>query len=140
MNTTDFAVAPPVRRSRTPWTTDLVGAGAAAICALVLWTALVPLGGLDLAVAMNDDVTYVGAPAVAIAAFVAALGGLLALRILERFTRRALAVWTVLAVVVLAVSLAGPLGAQSLPAMLGLIGLHTTVAAVVLAIGHLSRR
>ena len=45
MNTTELAPRTTTSRSRVPWSTELVGAGAAVVCALVLWTTLVPLGG-----------------------------------------------------------------------------------------------
>ncbi len=45
MNTTEFAPQTTASRSRAPWSNELVGAGAAVVCALVLWTALVSRRG-----------------------------------------------------------------------------------------------
>ena len=72
--------------SRVSWSTELVGAAAAVACALVLWATLVPLGGLELAADMGGSVKQIGVLDIALTAFGAGLVGLLALRVLERFT------------------------------------------------------
>ncbi len=140
MNTTDFAPQPAVRRTRAHWSTELVGAGAAVVCALVLWTTLVLLGGLDLAVDTGGTIRQIGAADVALAAFGAGLIGLLGLRLLERFTPKARTIWTVIAVAVLIASYAGVLAATGTAAMWALVGLHTLVGVVIIAVGVRSRR
>jgi len=127
-------------QSRVPWTSDLVVVGAATVCALVLWVTADVFGGVDLLVRSGDDVRRIGGVAVGVSAALAALVGLLVLRGLERLTRHALGVWTGLAVVVLALSVLGPLGATSTAATGTLLGLHAVVAAVVLVSAHRSRR
>ena len=125
--------------SRVSWSTELVGAAAAVACALVLWATLVPLGGLELAADMGGSVKQIGVLDIALTAFGAGLVGLLALRVLERFTGRAVTIWTVTALVVLVLSYGGALMAVSTAAMWALIGLHSVVAAVIIA-GQLSIR
>lgn len=85
--------------------------------------------GLDL-YAGGREVTL--AP-VLIAAAVAGLAGWALLAILSRFTPKALRVWTVISVVVLVVSLAGPAGADDLESVLGLMSLHLTVGVTIIA-------
>lgn len=126
--------------SRVSWSTELVGAAAAVACALVLWATLVPLGGLELAADMGGSVKQIGALDVGLTAFGAGLIGLLALRVLERFTPKARTIWTITALVVLALSYAGAVMATNTAAMWSLIGLHSLVAAVVIAVGVRSRR
>jgi hypothetical protein len=123
-----------------PWTTDLVGVGAAAVCAMVTWVFTVQLADLDLIVEAGGEVQRVTGWAVALTAGVAALIGYLALRVLERLTPRALGIWTVLAVVMTLVSFLGPLSATSAAATGTLIALHAVVAAVVIASARSSRR
>ena len=126
--------------SRVSWSTELVGAAAAVACALVLWATLVPLGGLELAADMGGSVKQIGVLDIALTAFGAGLVGLLALRVLERFTGRAVNIWTVTALVVLVLSYGGALMAVSTAAMWALIGLHSVVAAVIIAVGVRTRR
>lgn len=129
------------RGSAVPWRVDLVTAGAAAVCALVLWAAVTLLGGVDLLVRAGDgQVREVGAVAVALVAALAGLVGLGVLRLLERHSPRALRTWTWLSVVVLAVSLLGPLGATTAAGTGTLVALHAVVAAVLLVAAHRSRR
>ncbi|HMQ38031.1 MAG TPA: DUF6069 family protein [Micropruina sp.] len=125
---------------RAPWTTELMAAGAAVAAGLLGWLLLVPLGGIEIAANMGGAVKTVGALDIAITAFGAGVIGLLALRVLERLTARALTVWTVVAVAVLAVSFVGPAMAVSTPAMWALVGLHVLVAGAVIAVGRWSRR
>lgn len=126
--------------SRVSWSTELVGAAAAVACVLVLWATLVPLGGLELAADMGGSVKQIGVLDIALTAFGAGLVGLLALRVLERFTGRAVTIWTVTALVVLVLSYGGALMAVSTAAMWALIGLHSVVAAVIIAVGVRTRR
>ena len=126
--------------SRVSWSTELVGAAAAVACALVLWATLVPLGGLELAADMGGSVKQIGVLDIALTAFGAGRLGLLALRVLERFTGRAVTIWTVTALVVLVLSYGGALMAVSTAAMWALIGLHSVVAAVIIAVGVRTRR
>jgi hypothetical protein len=122
-----------------PWSSDLVTAGAAVICAMVTWGST-KVADVELAVERGGEVQQISGGAVALTAAAAALVGLAALRALERLTHRALVVWTVLAVVATAVSFVGPVGATSAAARGALISLHAVVAAVVIASAYASRR
>jgi hypothetical protein len=130
--------APP--RTSPPWSTDLVGAGAAVVCVLVTWLCTAYLPDLELAVRRGGEVQQIGWPEVALTAAVVALAGLAALRLLERLTPRALTAWTVLAVVVALVSFLGPLAATTTAATGTLLSMHAVVAAVVIASARASRR
>jgi hypothetical protein len=102
---------------------------------LVLWVVEVPLLGIDLHARPTPGAhaELVGPPAIIFFTLVAGLvaWGLLAL--LERFTPQAAKVWTVVAVVVLLASLAGPLGgAVTATAAVGLACMHLAAAAVLI--------
>ena len=73
----------------------------------------------------------VGPGAVAAAGLLAGLAAWALLALLERVLARPGRAWTVIAVVVLAVSLAGPLGAAGAAGAAVLAGLHLVVAAVL---------
>ncbi|WP_033346547.1 DUF6069 family protein [Catenuloplanes japonicus] len=70
---------------------------------------------------------------VLITAALAGLAGWVLLAVLARFTARALRVWTVIAVVVLAVSLLGAAGGDGVGSVLGLVSLHLTVGVTIIA-------
>jgi hypothetical protein len=138
MTSTDLIDQAPTTR-RVPQRVDLATAGAAATCALVAWLFVAVLPGVDLVVRTAGGTQTVGGVAVAVSAAGAAWLGMVALRVLERFTRAALRPWTVLVVVVALLSLLGPLGAVTTSATLALASLHAVVTAVVLAAGYRSR-
>lgn len=139
MPSTPTPTASAQRRSAVPLTTDLAVAGAAVVCALVLWSAVAYLGGVELEVRAGDRVQQVTGLSVAVASAVAGLLGIGALRLLERRTPRALTIWTVLALVVTVISALGPLGALTASALGTLLALHAVVAAVLLVGAHRSR-
>ncbi len=105
-------------------------AAAAVLAAIAGWAVAGPLAGVHLAAGSTK---HIGVAAVIITALIAALvaWGLLAL--LERFTPRARTIWTVVAAVVLVVSLSGPLGAPTAAAGLCLAGLHLMVGGIIIA-------
>ncbi|MGW5361280.1 DUF6069 family protein [Actinopolymorpha pittospori] len=108
---------------------------AAAAAALVVWALISYVFGVDLAARPfgAPDYTPVGAAAVVAGGLVPGLcaWGLLAL--MERLGWRARRVWTIVAGVVLVLSLATPLtGGETLGAVIGLTALHLTVAAVLI--------
>jgi hypothetical protein len=76
---------------------------------------------------------------VAVSAAAAGFVGMVTLRILERFTHRARALWTALVLLMAVLSLVGPLGAVTTAATWALVSLHAVVTAVVLAAGYRSR-
>ncbi|MBB5867544.1 hypothetical protein F4553_000923 [Allocatelliglobosispora scoriae] len=108
--------------------------GGATVAALITWTSLHELSHIDLAARTGGSVTRVGALAVAIAAVVVGLAGWALLALLERSVAHPRRVWTIVAVAVFIVSLAGTLGGVTTASKLGLAALHTTVA-VILIIG-----
>jgi hypothetical protein len=107
---------------------------AAAAGALAVWAILGPIGGLDLTVSSGGRTDPVGAPAVFVSSIVAGLAGWGLLAVLERTVPRPALVWRIIAAIVLAVSLLGPIGAATTTGTAwALAGLHMTVAAVLIA-------
>src|SRR5687768_8777155 len=100
---------PPTTTS-PPWSTDAVGVGAAAVCAMVTWLST-RAASLDLAVELGGDEQQVGGWAVALTAAASAAVGFVVLRVLERVTPSGLVAWTGLVLVVTVLSFLGPLGA-----------------------------
>ena len=125
----------PVRRiaRRERWLAVLGPATAA----LAVWIAAVPLAGIDLQVRMSGTTQDVGPVSVVVSALLAAVAGLGCLAILRRITERPARAWTILAVVVLVLSLTGPLGqAVGTSATVILVAMHLAVAAVLIPLGR----
>ncbi|XVU27557.1 DUF6069 family protein [Actinoplanes sp. CA-054009] len=109
-----------------------VAAGAAG--SLLLWAVNVPWGGLDLAVHQGGQVQPIGAAAVVATALVAGLAAWGLLAVLERRARRPVRAFRIIALVVLLISLAGPLGGGAgLNSKLVLLGMHLTVGIALIA-------
>ena len=123
-----YPVAQPARRRGR-----VLAVLAATAATLVVWVAAVPLAGVDLTArsgATDQQVTPVAVGVVTLVAGLAAWG-LLAL--LERFTGRARAVWAGIAVVVLLLSLLGPLGGGvGTASTVTLVAMHLVAAAVLI--------
>ena len=83
---------------------------AATVATLLGWVIAVPLAGVELTARTGSDVQRVTPVAVAVSTLLAGLAGWALLALLERLTARARTVWTVVAALVLLVSLLGPLG------------------------------
>ncbi len=116
------------RRGRAP---VVVAAVAAAVA---VWL-VARVAGVDLTVDRNSggDAVNVGLGMVAIASALAGLAGWGLLAVLERVTSRARTIWTNVALCVLVVSLAAPIGAGSnVGTKLALAGTHLAVAAVLI--------
>lgn len=110
----------------------LTVAGATA-AALALWALAGPVAGIDLTVRLDGGVQPVGPGAVVVASLLAGLAGWALLASLERILKRPGRTWTVIAVVVLVLSLAGPLGsAVGTASTVTLAGMHLIVAAVLI--------
>lgn len=112
----------------------LVVLGAAG-AALLGWVVAVPVAGIDLVADTGGGATQrVGAVSVVLAGLLVGLAGWGLLAVLERFTARGRLIWTVLAVLVLLVSLAGPLGGATAAARLTLAGMHVLVGVILISL------
>ncbi|GIL26071.1 DUF6069 family protein [Actinocatenispora comari] len=107
---------------------------AAAVATAVLgWALLAPVAGLDLTVTVGTGQQRLGVVAVIAATLVTGLVGWGLRALLDRLTGRARTVWTVIATIVLALSLLGPVGsAVGGGTVAALIGLHLLVGLVLL--------
>jgi hypothetical protein len=113
----------------------LVGVVGATLAALVVWIVVVQLLGVDLLARSTGSTKAqaVGVAPVVIEALIAALLGWALLAVLERFTRRARTIWTVVALVVLLLSLSGPLtGGVTTATKVSLSLMHIALAAVLI--------
>lgn len=129
-STTPTTLAPSRRRVRRAATVVF-----AVLAAVLAWIVVVPLLGVELVVTGPDGaIGPVSVVAVAGAALLAGAAGWALLAVLEHVTRSAAPAWTVIAGTVLVVSLAGPLTAGTVAAMVSLIALHLIVG-VVVAVG-----
>jgi hypothetical protein len=115
-----------------------VAAGAAG--ALLLWAVNDPWAGIDLTVRQGDATQHVGPVVVAAAALVAGLAAWGLLTLLERTVRHPTRTFRIVALIVLVLSLAGPLGSGvGTSSRLVLLGMHLTVGAALI-IGLPGRR
>ncbi|QBI56303.1 DUF6069 family protein [Streptomonospora litoralis] len=118
---------PAVRRAAA-----LAGAAAAS---LACWAVAAPVAGIDLTAYKGGAVQPVGAGSVVFAALLAGSAAWLLMAVLERTVQRPRRIWTVAAVAVLVLSLAGPLvSAAGTASMLVLMGLHAVPAAVLIPV------
>jgi Family of unknown function (DUF6069) len=126
-----------------PAVPDIRQAGARALCvaggalaAAVVWTAEVPLLGIDLNFRYGTSHTQIVAVGQVIGASLAALLlGWLLLAVLEQRTPYARALWISLALVGLAASVALPLTvATTASAVVGLVVMHLTIGAAVIPV------
>jgi hypothetical protein len=104
---------------------------AAAAATVTVWAIAGPLAGVDLSVQLGSATQHVGPATVAIVSIAAGLAAWGLLAALEHFTPRARAVWTI-ALVTLALSLAGPLIDGATPATkVALTGMHLAAAVIL---------
>jgi len=120
----------PAVGARLAWLTT----GTAAAAALLLWTLVVPVGGLDLRTGGGPDGPTVGPVNVL---FIALAAGMGAWFVASRMRRRGVPrrAWLWLALAVLVISLAGPVGAATLASGVVLVGMHVLVGGI-LALGY----
>lgn len=119
-------VRPARRRDR------LLTVLAATVATLLGWVVAVPLAGVALVARSGAGEQRVTPLAVAVSTLLAGLAGWALLALLERVTGRARAVWTAVAVLVLLLSLLGPLGGGAGgPATVTLLVLHLVAGAVL---------
>ncbi|GHJ53801.1 hypothetical protein Nm8I071_31080 [Nonomuraea sp. TT08I-71] len=129
----DTTIAPAATAARPARRRDRALAVLAATAAtLAVWTASVPVAGVDLAVRSGGTEQSVTPAAVGVSTLLAGLAGWALLALLERFTARARAVWTGAAGLVLLLSLLGPVGGGvGAAATLTLVALHLAAGAVL---------
>ncbi|WP_226899574.1 DUF6069 family protein [Nonomuraea phyllanthi] len=108
----------------------VIGAPAAA---LAVWALAVPLAGITLTARMGAAPQPVGPVLVIVASLVAGLAGWALLAVLERRATRPGRNWTIIALVVLVLSLSGPLtSAVGAAATVVLLLMHLVVGAVLI--------
>jgi hypothetical protein len=108
-----------------------VAAGAAG--ALVLWAVNVRWAGIDLAVRQGATTQHIGPAAVVVTALIAGGAAWGTLALLERTVRRPTRTFRVIALIVLMLSLVGPLGSGvGTSSRLALLGMHLTVGAALI--------
>ncbi|SIR30272.1 hypothetical protein SAMN05444858_108102 [Micromonospora avicenniae] len=108
-----------------------VAAGAAS--ALLLWVVNDPWAGNDLAVRQGDTTMHIGPVAVVVAALIAGLAAWGLLALLERTVGHPVRTFRIIALTVLVLSLAGPLGSGiGISSRLALLAMHLTVGAALI--------
>ena len=131
--TTDASRTTTGTSPRAAQLTVVIGAVAAA---LALWIVAEPVLGIDLRAPASGNVpnSDIGPVMVVLASLVSALLGWGLLALLQKFTARARTVWTVIAGVVLAASLFGPLSGEGITGAnrVVLLLMHLVVGAVLI--------
>jgi hypothetical protein len=126
------APRPSPGRRRLGRSVSILAATAAALLAWTLFSVVLDIG---LSARRGSELIDVAAGDVAATTVVVGLLGWLLLAALERWTSRARRVWTVVAVLVCLLSLAGPaLTATSSGARAALLALHAVVAVVLITL------
>lgn len=134
MSTTTTPVEAPTSR-RPHRRTRALAVAAATLTALAVWAVAAPLAGADLTVRTGSGTQEVGPASVVIASVFIGLAGWALLATLERFTTKARTAWTATAVVVLLLSLTGPLtSGLTAGTTVALATMHLVVAAVLVPI------
>jgi len=110
----------------------VLGATAAAVA---IWAIAIPAGAeLTVSFGPGQPIQKVTVVNVVVAALVGSLAGWGLFALLRRFTTKARAAWTVIAIVFALVSLGGPLSATaSTGTKVALVAMHLAVATVVIA-------
>jgi hypothetical protein len=117
----------PVRRAR------MVAVLAAVLGPSVIWLVTVAVLGHRLEVTQGATTAEVGLSMVIATSLTASLAGWILLAVLERWTRRARTLWTILAAVVLVASFGGPLTAvAATTTKLALSLMHLAVGAALI--------
>lgn len=138
MTTTDRVAEAPATDRGARIRSRLIAVAAAVVAAVAIWVIAVPVFGLELVAPPGPDETAPQAVpfgAVVMASLVASLAGWALLAVLERFLSRARTVWTVVASIVMVLSLAGPLlGDAGVPVAcrITLALMHVAVGAVLI--------
>lgn len=106
----------------------------ATVAALVLWVVLDPLFGLELAARSGESIRQVGPADITFATVVVGLAGWGLLAGLGRVALKARGIWTIVASVVLALSLLGTFAGVTTSVTVALMALHLLVG-VLLIVG-----
>lgn len=123
----------PVSLARPSVRSRAVAVGAGALAALVVWILAVPVLGVDLAVAQGGATQAVGVVAVIVTPVLAGLLGWALLALLESRARHGRRIWIAVAVVIVLLSVVGPItSATNTAAAITLTLMHLVVATVVI--------
>lgn len=112
------------------------GVAGAVAAALLVWVVGEPVLGHDLVIRPpEEDVMDLGAGGIAFLSLAAALLGWALLAVLERFTARAVLIWTIVAITVLVVSFLPLLGIEASNGSIVVLALtHVAVGAVLVPV------
>ncbi|MGW5671654.1 DUF6069 family protein [Micromonospora sp. NPDC003776] len=128
MNTMPHTAAPRSARRRGRALAVLATTAAT----LLVWVVAVPASGVDLTARIGGTEQTVTPVAVVLSTLLAGLAAWGLLALLERLTTRSRAVWTGAALIVLLVSLAGPMGGGvGTAAVATLVAMHLVTAVVL---------
>jgi lysylphosphatidylglycerol synthetase-like protein (DUF2156 family) len=114
-----------------PWQRRLAATSLIATGAAVTVWAIATAAGIDLAVRSGGEVRPIGLGSVLTVALLAAVAGGLTHRLAGRWARGQ-RVWTVVATIVLVLSLTGPLGATTAAGAAALAAMHLVVGLTVI--------
>jgi hypothetical protein len=106
--------------------------GAAAVGALLIWVIAHPVAGIDLVEGSGGNAQTIGPAAVLLVSVIVGLAAIGLAALLTRVLDRSRRTWLMIAVLVLVVSLTGPLGAATLGAGLALAAMHLVVGATLI--------
>ena len=105
----------------------------AVVGAVLVWLIAVPVAGVDLvATPLGGATMHVTVVAVLVSSLLVGLAGLGLLTLLERRSANGLRTWTIVAAIVLVLSLGSPMGGETLGAKLSLAAMHLVVGAVLI--------
>lgn len=122
-----------LKHTGTRTTGRAITVAAATAGALLIWAVNDPWAGVDLAVHQGTGIRRIGPTAVAVAALLAGLAAWTLLGLLERTVRHPARTFRIIALTVLLLSLAGPLGGGvDTTSRMVLLSMHTTVAAALI--------
>lgn len=119
-------------QTRSKRTRRALTVAATAAAALLVWLIAVPVAGVELIARSGGGTQEVGGAQVAMVTVIVGLAGWALLEVLERRVANPARRWTAIALIVLALSLAGPLGTSTVGAALTLVALHLVTAAVLI--------
>ncbi|HET7414941.1 MAG TPA: DUF6069 family protein [Arthrobacter sp.] len=104
----------------------------AAVIAVLVWAAAVPLAGVELVATTGGAVQTVGPAQILVVALLAGAAAWAVLAVVEKASRKPRRIWFPLAATFGLASLAGPLfNAGSTAAMLVLLGLHILIGGIL---------